>query len=152
MTTFEMFESLPDTVIMEYLERLPEEELYNMCRSSKRLRDLCKKRGGTRKAMKKMTQHKTVSYSLLYDDDGKEETICDKEMRVTKENWDELVAMTERHHELKIYIPIMDRDDTFMVISDSDFYVYTDVREIEDEYGTTPFTSDEARELSGFTL
>lgn len=81
-----------------------------------------------------------------------EEEICKRETRVTKENWQELVDLSLRHRDLKIYVPIMDRDDTFMVMDDGEFYVSTSDPVIEQEYVSTAFSSEEARELSGFTI
>jgi len=50
---FELF-GLPDYMILGVLERLEDNDLFNLCTSSKHLRDLCKSRGDLHAKMRKM--------------------------------------------------------------------------------------------------
>lgn len=147
MDTFALFENLPDTVILEYLERLPEEELYNICRASKRLRDLCKLRGDTRKTMKKMTNRKVIHYAMLSDDDMDEENIGEEEVVLSVDQWKRLMDKVNENEKLKTYIKILDDEDDeeYVVMQKDSFHIMGTT----DRDGTV-LEEDEARELAKF--
>lgn len=138
--SFDLFD-LPDYVILEYLERLDDEDLFNTCTASKHLRNLCMSRGDLRKRMGKLAKVVEVTYSVVSEDGGSEEDIKSEEVRLTEKNWNELRKFANDNEHHKIYIDV---DDHYIVIHDDGFYISDGDRDGE------IISAEEARELSGF--